>query len=135
MFLSHFRKWGSYGKYDLLFLNHDISGTTRYIYVDLTNQALSQVNYLNDLITASQHFGSQWFFVNVNAVSQSLRQNIPANLNVHFIDASLPPIRNDDGYEFFYCVYEPEMGDEPYGYVPQANLFMSVSAFEHYDYI
>lgn len=134
MFLNNFRKWGSFGKYDLLFLKHDLSGSTRYIYVDLTNQVLSQVNYLNDLVSASQYFDSVWFFVNVNAVSASLTQNIPENLNVNFLDASRPPILNEDGYEFYYFVYEPEMGNEAYGYVPNINQFMSASAFEHYEY-
>lgn len=134
MFLDNFSKWGSLGKYELLLLNHDISGSTRYIYVDLTNQALSQVNYLNDLVSASQHFGSDWFFVNVNAVSASLKQNIPGYLNVNFLDACKPALRNNDGCEFYYCVYDPEEGNEPYGYVPQANQFMSVTAFEYYDY-
>lgn len=134
MFLNNFSKWASFGRYDLLLLNHDISGGTRYIYVDLTNQSLSQVNYLNDLVSASQHFGSIWFFVNVNAVSESLKQNIPENLKVNFLDARQPALRNEDGYEFYYCVYEPETGNEPYGYVPQVNQFMSVTAFEYYDY-
>ena len=134
MFLNNFRKWDSYGKYDLLLLRHDLSGSTRYIYVDLTNQSLSQVNYLNDLVSAAHYFNSNWFFVNVNAVSESLRLNIPANLNVHFLDASRPFERNEDDFEFHYCVYEPELGNEPYGYVPQANQFMTITAFEHYDY-
>ncbi|HEJ7989847.1 TPA: hypothetical protein SMI27_000478 [Serratia liquefaciens] len=135
MFLSNFSKWNSYGKYDLLILNHDVSGMTRYVYVDLTSQALSQVNYLNDLTSASQHFNSDWFFVNANAVSQSLKQNIPPNLNVRFLDANAVSKRNKDGCEFYYFVYDSELGNEPYGYVPQLDRSMYVTEFEHYAYM
>ncbi|WP_234014320.1 hypothetical protein, partial [Cronobacter dublinensis] len=89
---------------------------------------------LNDLVSASQHFGSVWFFVQVNALSETLKQNIPENLNVYFLDASQPPSRNEDGYEFYYCVYEPEMGNDLYGYVPHMNQFMTATDFECYHY-
>ncbi|MBL7635148.1 hypothetical protein JN384_06955 [Atlantibacter hermannii] len=136
MFLNNFRKWGEHGRYMLILNKHDRYAQTQHIYLDLTNQNQSQSNYLNDLVSASAAFACTNFFINVNAASLALKSNIPQGYSVFFLDANRAPMRNDDGYEFYYHIYEPEREDnsEPWGYVPQLNSFMSEYDFQSYYY-
>lgn len=135
MLLNHFLQWTSSGRFSLILLRGDATAQTRYIYADLTNQNLSQVNYVNDLVSVSNEFRSNWFLLNVNAVSIALKRNIPHTLNVTFLDGGMSPERNGCGHDFFYLLLDLEEGNEPFGYVPQVNYCMSITEFEHGYYL
>ncbi|WP_406916940.1 hypothetical protein [Klebsiella oxytoca] len=136
MFLDNFFVWNEFRRFKLILNKHDNLAQTRHIYLDLTNQNLSQSNYLNDLVSASSTFACDKFFINVNAVSPALRNNLPAGCKVVFLDANKEPEHNDDGYDFYYQIYEPEneYNSEPCGYVPQIDSLMSLTHFETYSY-
>lgn len=136
MFLDHFRVWDEFKRYKLIMNLYDRCARTRYLFIDLTNQNQSQSNYLNDIVSAAREFSCTDFFINVNSASVALRNNIPSGYRVFFLDAKRRPECNNDGYEFYYHIYEPERGEceEPWGYVPQLNKCMSITDFEDYMY-
>ncbi len=85
MFLDNFFVWNEFRRFKLILNKHDKFAQTRHIYLDLTNQNLSQSNYLNDLVSASSTFACDKFFINVNAVSPALRNNLLQAVKLSFL--------------------------------------------------